>query len=445
MAGGFLDGWLIAEQQRLQQEQARRQAEAHALQQMGGLLGMQNNILQQQEHREDRPLKRQLMEAQIRQAANKGDAKWQAVEQFNPKTGQKEKVLVNMNNPSQIIPMGGQESKPLSFQNLGNAVVGLDPMTGQPRTMPQPLGVSPNTSAQLQQNRDFRGSLSATDQANIGLRADEHFYNTGRTPLNMGPAQGAALPSPRPNQPVPPGMMGPQEINQFSPQASAVQNPALAATESRVRTAEMQPNGGGMIPTASVVPPRSPIIDTVPPKQQAQLRADQPQAQTSASTVLQNLDRMDKMAEELSTHRGLPDITGKLDQYEIFDMYDATRGARGLSNALTRQVSIQVLQSMRDASKTGGAVGQVTEKEWPRLEQGIAALDNAQSAPDYRTALTNLQNQLKTSRERVLQAYQSTYGPLQYKAPEYQKQGNSTIPQDAAAILNRANAIIGRQ
>jgi len=70
-------------------------------------------------------------------------------------------------------------------------------------------------------------------------------------------------------------MMGPAEINQFAGQASAVRNPALAATQARVNAAEMQPNGGGMIPTSRVVqgtqtfvPPGTQMGATIPPPQQ---------------------------------------------------------------------------------------------------------------------------------------------------------------------------------
>jgi hypothetical protein len=92
---------------------------------------------------------------------------------------------------------------------------------------------------------------------------------------------------------------------------------------------------------------------------------------------------------------------------------------------------VNALQSMREASKTGGAVGSVTESEWPILEQQLAALDGAQKPQDYKIALTNLQAQLASSSKRIRDAYEMTYGPLPYTAPQYTTQGRDAPPAGA--------------
>lgn len=353
---------------------------------------------------------------------------------------------------SHLVPVRKNE-----YLNTGTGFQPINPYSNQSMGQPIPIRVSPNTQARLAQDQQHWTGLSAADAARLGISSDQHFWETGRRPgpLQMGPVQGTPLPVPAPNQPPPrpgtPPMMGPQALNAVAPQ-SAVTNPAMAADASRIRQAELQPGGGGMIPSASILPPRGAVMQNVPPRDQAKLTIEQPHAQTSASTTLQNLDRMDSMASELISHPGLTDITGKVNQYSVLDVLPQTRGARGLSGSLTKQVGVAALQSMRDASKTGGAVGQVTEKEWPILQQSIAALDESQATGDYQTALVNLQNQIRSSKQRIRQAYEATYGPLQYEAPKYQKQGqplpatNQTgLANENLDILKRADAILSGQ
>jgi hypothetical protein len=147
-----------------------------------------------------------------------------------------------------------------------------------------------------------------------------------------------------------------------------------------------------------------------------------PQEKLSAETALTNLTRMKNVAEELRGHKGLDSIVGKWNQYSIFDTSDNAINARALQGTLVKQSATAALQAMRDASKTGGAVGGVSEKEWPILEQQIAALDSAQTPKAYRIALQNLQSQLDSSIRNITQAYESKHGKLEFTPPKYYKQ-----------------------
>lgn len=173
------------------------------------------------------------------------------------------------------------------------------------------------------------------------------------------------------------------------------------------------------------IDPNKPIIEQVTPAERQKLMVEKPQAEAGATSTIQNVERMMNVAKELHDHRGLSNITGKVNQYSLLDMMPQTRAARGLQDSLVNQVGIQALQAMRDASKTGGAVGNVTEKEWPILQQSIAALSSAQGTAEYQKALVNLQDQLKTSMDRVKKAYESTYGPLKITPVPYTPQDRS--------------------
>lgn len=166
---------------------------------------------------------------------------------------------------------------------------------------------------------------------------------------------------------------------------------------------------------------------------QGQLEAEKPQHALAARTALTNLERLNSIAGELAGHQGLPDIIGKVNQYSALDLKGATRDARALQSSLVKQMSTSSLQAMREASKTGGAVGAVTEKEWPILEQQWAAVDAAQTPEAYKVALQNLQNQMKGAMGRIRAAYQETHNePLKFEPVPYQTQGRSRRATDAA-------------
>jgi YD repeat-containing protein len=154
----------------------------------------------------------------------------------------------------------------------------------------------------------------------------------------------------------------------------------------------------------------------------AESAKNKPQEKLSAETALTNLTRMKNVADELSGHKGLDSIIGRFNQYSFADMSDNAINARALQGTLVKQSATAALQAMRDASKTGGAVGGVSEKEWPILEQQIAALDSAQTPKAYRTALKNLQSQLDASITNITQAYESRHGKLDFVQPKYYKQ-----------------------
>ena len=154
----------------------------------------------------------------------------------------------------------------------------------------------------------------------------------------------------------------------------------------------------------------------------AESAKSKPQEKLSAETALTNLTRMKNVADELSGHKGLDSIIGRFNQYSFADMSDNAINARALQGTLVKQSATAALQAMRDASKTGGAVGGVSEKEWPILEQQIAALDSAQTPKAYRIALKNLQTQLDASITNITQAYESRHGKLDFVQPKYYKQ-----------------------
>lgn len=64
---------------------------------------------------------------------------------------------------------------------------------------------------------------------------------------------------------------------------------------------------------------------------------------------------------------------------------------------------------MREASKTGGAVGNVSDKEGDKLERTIASLDQSQSTDDFKKNLKKAIDQVKLSRDIIQGAFNDQY------------------------------------
>ena len=67
------------------------------------------------------------------------------------------------------------------------------------------------------------------------------------------------------------------------------------------------------------------------------------------------------------------------------------------------------LQQMRDASPTGGALGQVAVQELEGLQASLASLDPAQSAPQLRANLRKITMHYSSWKEAVQDSYQQRY------------------------------------
>lgn len=68
------------------------------------------------------------------------------------------------------------------------------------------------------------------------------------------------------------------------------------------------------------------------------------------------------------------------------------------------------LQQMRDQSPTGGALGQVSEREGKKLEAVWGSLEQAQSKSQFLTALKRVEDQIDASYKAIADAYRRDYG-----------------------------------
>ncbi|ANN76817.1 hypothetical protein [Bordetella flabilis] len=105
-------------------------------------------------------------------------------------------------------------------------------------------------------------------------------------------------------------------------------------------------------------------------------------------------------------------------------------------NSLKSQIGFSVLQAMRDASKTGGALGSISERELDLLQNNLAALDTTTSTPQLRAGLKQVADYADGLISRAQQAYQQKYGvapPAGGGAPA--PSAGAAVPAAAAEYL----------
>ena len=157
-------------------------------------------------------------------------------------------------------------------------------------------------------------------------------------------------------------------------------------------------------------------MESLPPKEIQKREAALPAA-TSAMKGFEN--KSDAFIADLTAlrdHPGLSSITGLV--------YGRTpsatregRAAQALYDKVVAKGGFQALQDLRDASKTGGALGNVSNQEGSQLKSSFAAIDRTQDAPDVQAAIDQAIANIQGSKTRMREAYDSTYSYKANNAP----------------------------
>lgn len=141
---------------------------------------------------------------------------------------------------------------------------------------------------------------------------------------------------------------------------------------------------------------------------------DKTQDWRSFASTSANLDNFSKKIQELSSHPGLeriyglsgaiPDIPGT-----------AAADARALQVSVTKQLAKETLQAVREASKTGGAFGNVSDKDVELLETSVQNLGKAQSPEAAKKAMREVQTYSGRIRNIAMEAYERQHNesPIQ--------------------------------
>ena len=130
------------------------------------------------------------------------------------------------------------------------------------------------------------------------------------------------------------------------------------------------------------------------------------QTDTKMAAIDQSADSLIEIANELKNHRGLGGVTGIRGAVPDIPGSDAAN-ARALVETIKAKAGFNYLQSMREASKTGGAIGQVSDFEQRLLQNAITALSTSQDAESFKRNLDRLIEYTQNSRTRIRGAFES--------------------------------------
>jgi len=152
--------------------------------------------------------------------------------------------------------------------------------------------------------------------------------------------------------------------------------------------------------------------ESLPPKEIQKREAALPQATTAVTGFETKSDSFIKDLTALRNHPGLSEITG-IAAGRLPGVTKEGRAAQALYDKVVAKGGFQALQDLRDASKTGGALGNVSNQEGKQLTASFAAIDRRQDAADVQAALDTAIADVQGARTRMREAYDMTYS---YKA-----------------------------
>ena len=168
------------------------------------------------------------------------------------------------------------------------------------------------------------------------------------------------------------------------------------------------------------------------PKDVQAREAKYPQATLALRTFDEKTDELISDLQTLKNHPGLSGITGLIAGRTPAVTGDA-RNAKAILDKILARGGFQELQNLRNASPTGGALGQVSNTENQFLRQAFGTLDPVQDTKDFKRGVDQVIRELEGSKSRVRDAYDLTY--------EYRAGQAPAAPGESRSATRRGTAL----
>lgn len=143
-------------------------------------------------------------------------------------------------------------------------------------------------------------------------------------------------------------------------------------------------------------------------RERAKADAKYPQASSAYRTAVKDIDTLKADLLTLKQDPGLAGITGLISG-RTPGILGESRRAEALFDKIMAKGQFRALQELRNASPTGGALGQITDKENAALRASFGALDRKQDTKDFIANIDKVLADLDFSRNNIEQAYNDTY------------------------------------
>ena len=146
----------------------------------------------------------------------------------------------------------------------------------------------------------------------------------------------------------------------------------------------------------------------VAPAEIAKREAAFPKASSAFTAATSEIDSLIADLGKLAKAPGLSSILGGVEGRLPSVRGNATN-AQVLYDAIMSRGAFRELQAMRDSSPTGGALGQVTEKELAMLQSAFGALGQIQSEKSFVDNVKEVVRKLEASKKNIADEYNATY------------------------------------
>jgi len=170
---------------------------------------------------------------------------------------------------------------------------------------------------------------------------------------------------------------------------------------------------------------------------QAKRTLDAPATIVQTQNKMMALDDMKRSVNDVLNDPGLDGIAGLYGKLPIIPGTARANAAAKL-DALKTKTAFSALQALREGSPTGGALGQISDKEETMLQNSISSLDKAQSPQQLRQSLNQILDFVDRHQASIKGEFKATYGtdvpPLDVPA---KSQNTSSAPPSIDDLLKK--------
>ena len=329
--------------------------------------------------------------------------------------------------PAPVATTAPIQSPSLSLENLSGGGTGIKVRPILPEQAPAPAPASTNalglptnfgenTMAQLRQlerQRDGLSMLAAEDPRITPMVAElSRQIAELRRPQTFSPGQTVYVPGQTPFT-LPAAERPPTELSRGGTLVNAKGEVIARGLAPEAPPLEKIVDSAGNVKLV----PRSQAAGQTPAseftgvtaKEIQKREAAYPQATQSVNGFEAKSDLFIKELEKLRDDPGLEKITGPIFGRTPSVSREGSR-AQSTYDKIFAKGGFQALQDMREMSKTGGALGNVSNEEGRRLEKSVVGgLDRTQNIADVKQGINDLIDEIRGSKARVREAYDSTY------------------------------------
>ncbi len=179
-----------------------------------------------------------------------------------------------------------------------------------------------------------------------------------------------------------------------------------------------------------------PLIESsaIAPKNKEQLLIEQPKATEATEYALNTTRNIRNAARRLLDNPNFKEAFGPDGVLKSYIPSTEAASAAAELDTLKNQLFLQGITEMRNASQTGAAVGNVTEKEGSRFENLKASLQQKKKFKDIVAELERLDQEMETTEKRVSNSYNRTYRPAEFIIEPLYNRGSYKPPVSSKDI-----------